>query len=78
MNTRSKRASQMAISSAPAADAPFLVGTAISVWQNSGGEPTNWATWVDKKKPFGGSPIMGGDKVRATSAMAIRVLHVTL
>ena len=64
METRSKRASQRAISSVPAAEAPFLVGTAISVWQNSGGEPTNWATWVNKKNIFGKTPIMGGDKVR--------------
>lgn len=49
--------------SAPAAEAPFHAGTAISVWQNSGGGPSNWDTWVNKKTLFGGSPIMGGDKV---------------
>ena len=51
--------------SAPAAEAPFHSGTAISVWQNSGGGPSNWDTWVNKKTLFGGSPIMGGDKVGA-------------
>ncbi len=51
----------------PAAEAPFLVGTAISVWQNSGGGPSNWDTWCNKKTLFGGSPIMGGDKVQVSS-----------
>lgn len=50
----------------PAAEAPFLVGTAISVWQNSGGGPSNWDTWCNKKTLFGGSPIMGGDKVQVS------------
>ena len=54
---------QMAIASAPLSEAPFLVGTAISVWQNSGGEPTNWATWAAKHNILGMSTIKGGDKV---------------
>jgi hypothetical protein len=49
--------------SAPKNEAPFHSGTAISVWQNSGGGPSNWDTWVNRKTLFGGSPIMGGDKV---------------
>jgi hypothetical protein len=52
----------MAIASAPLSEAPFLVGTAISVWQNSGGEPTNWATWAAKRNMFGWSTIKRGDK----------------
>ena len=55
-------AAQMAIASAPLSEAPFLVGTAISVWQNSGGEPTNWATWAGKRNMFGWSTIKCGDK----------------
>jgi len=54
---------QMAIASAPLSEAPFLVGTAISVWQNSGGEPTNWATWAAKRNILGMSTIKNGDKV---------------
>ena len=53
----------MAIASAPLSEAPFLVGTAISVWQNSGGAPTNWATWAAKRNILGMSTIKGGDKV---------------
>ena len=44
-------------------DGDFLVGTAISVWQNSGGGPSNWETWQNSKNAFGLSPIEGGDKV---------------
>ena len=62
--------------SAPAAEAPFHAGTAISVWQNSGavwqsldGGPSNWDTWVHKKTLFGGSPIMGGHKVGVVAVL---------
>lgn len=50
------------ITSVPKSEAPFVVGTAISVWQNSGGGPSNWETWCQKKNVFGASPILGGDK----------------
>jgi Glycosyl hydrolase family 1 len=39
---------------------PFLIGTAISVYQNSGGPGTNWSTFEART---GKSPIQGGDKV---------------
>lgn len=62
--------------SAPASEAPFHAGTAISVWQNSGavwqsldGGPSNWDTWVHKKTLFGGSPIMGGHKVAVAAIL---------
>jgi hypothetical protein len=74
--------------SAPAAEAPFHAGTAISVWQNSGavwqslgGGPSNWDTWVHKKTLFGGSPIMGGHKVGAAVAATLGILahsHIRL
>ena len=65
----------MAIASAPLSEAPFLVGTAISVWQNSGGEPTNWATWAAKRNILGMSTIKCGDEVSYGSRGRASILH---
>ncbi len=39
---------------------PFLVGTAISVYQNSGGDDTNWSQFEAKRTGNGRPTIKGG------------------
>ena len=39
---------------------PFLVGTAISVYQNSGGTDTNWSEFETKRAGTGTPTIKGG------------------
>ena len=41
-------------------EAPFLVGTAISVYQNSGGTDTNWSEFEQKRNANGKPTIKGG------------------
>jgi len=46
---------------------PFLVGVAISVYQNSGGPGTNWEAFEDQKTWLGSSVIRGGGRCGKSS-----------
>jgi len=66
---------QIAGSGEPEAE-PFLVGVAISVYQNSGGPGTNWEAFEDQKNWLGSSVIRVSLPISCMEAKFLSEFHL--